>query len=109
VDLAALEQAARGRLDPAVYDYLAGGADAELTLADNLAAWPRLRLRPRVLRGVRRVDTATTVLGTPLPTPIMVAPTAYQGLLHPDGEVATAAGAATANLGGHGCRTPRLP
>jgi 4-hydroxymandelate oxidase len=96
VDLAALEQAARGLLDPAVYDYLAGGADAELTLADNLAAWSRLRLRPRVLRDVRRVDTATTVLGAPLPTPIVVAPTAYHGLLHPDGEIATAAGAAAA-------------
>jgi 4-hydroxymandelate oxidase len=96
VDLAALEQAARGRLDPAVYDYVAGGADAELTLADNLAAWARLRLRPRVLRDVRRVDTASSVLGTPLPTPILAAPTAYHGLLHPDGEVATAAGAAAA-------------
>jgi 4-hydroxymandelate oxidase len=96
VDLAALEQAARGRLGPAVYDYVAGGADAELTLADNLAAWARRRLRPRVLRDVRRVDTATIVLGTPLPTPIMVAPTAYHGLLHPEGEVATAAGAAAA-------------
>jgi 4-hydroxymandelate oxidase len=96
VDLAALEQAARGRLDPAVYDYLAGGADAELTLADNLAAWSRLKLRPRVLRDVRRVDTATAVLGTPLPTPIMVAPTAYHGLVHPDGELASAAGAAAA-------------
>jgi 4-hydroxymandelate oxidase len=96
VDLAALEQAARARLEPAVYDYLAGGADAELTLADNLAAWARLRLRPRVLRDVRRVDTATSVLGTRLPTPILVAPTAYHGLLHPDGELATAAGAAAA-------------
>jgi 4-hydroxymandelate oxidase len=96
VDLAALEQAARGRLDPAVYDYVAGGADAELTLADNLAAWARLRLRPRVLRDVRRVDTASSLLGTPLPTPILVAPTAYHGLLHPDGELATAAGAAAA-------------
>ena len=96
MDLAALEQAARARLDPAVYDYLAGGADAELTLADNLAAWSRLRLRPRVLRDVRRVDTATTVLGAPLPAPIMVAPTAYHGLVHPDGELATAAGAAAA-------------
>jgi 4-hydroxymandelate oxidase len=96
VDLAALEQAARDRLDRAVYDYLAGGADAELTLADNLTAWSRLKLRPRVLRDVRRVDTATAVLGTPLPTPIMVAPTAYHGLVHPDGELATAAGAAAA-------------
>jgi 4-hydroxymandelate oxidase len=96
VDLAALEEAARDRLDPAVYDYVAGGADAELTLADNLAAWARLRLRPRVLRDVRRVDTASSLLGTPLPTPVLVAPTAYHGLLHPDGELATAAGAAAA-------------
>ena len=96
MDLAALEQTARGRLDPAVYDYLAGGADAELTLADNLAAWARLRLRPRVLRDVRRVDTATTILGTPLPTPILVAPTAYHELVHPEAEAATAAGAAAA-------------
>jgi 4-hydroxymandelate oxidase len=96
VDLAAFEQTARGRLDPAVYDYVAGGADDELTLADNLAAWARLRLRPRVLRDVRRVDTATTLLGTPVPTPILVAPTGYHGLLHPEGEAATAAGAAAA-------------
>ena len=96
MDLAAFEQAARGRLDPAVYDYVAGGADDELTLAENLAAWARLRLRPRVLRDVRRVDTATTLLGTPLPTPILVAPTGYHGLLHPEGEAATAAGAAAA-------------
>jgi 4-hydroxymandelate oxidase len=96
VDLAAMEQAARSRLDPAVYEYVAGGADAELTLADNLAAWARVRLRPRVLRDVRRVDTATTLLGTPVPTPILVAPTGYHGLVHPEGELATAAGAAAA-------------
>ena len=96
VDLDALEQAARGRLDPAFYDYVAGGADAELTLADNLAAWARLRLRPRVLRDVRQVDTATTLLGAPLATPILVAPTGYHELVHPDGEEATAAGAAAA-------------
>jgi 4-hydroxymandelate oxidase len=96
LDLAALEREARGRLDPAVYDYVAGGAGAELTLADNLAAWARLRLRPRVLRDVRQVDTATTLLGTPLPNPILVAPTGYHGLVHPEGEAATAAGAAAA-------------
>jgi 4-hydroxymandelate oxidase len=96
VDLAALEQVARGRLDPAVYDYVAGGADSELTLADNLAAWDRVRLRPRVLRDVRSVDTATTLLGVPLPAPILVAPTGYHELVHPQAEEATAAGAAAA-------------
>ena len=96
LDLAALEQEARGRLDPAVYDYVAGGAGAELTLADNLAAWARLRLRPRVLRDVRQVDTATILLGARLENPVLVAPTGYHGLVHPDGEAATAAGAAAA-------------
>jgi 4-hydroxymandelate oxidase len=96
LDLAALELEARERLDAAVYDYVAGGADDELTLADNLAAWTRLRLRPRVLRDVRQVTTATSLLGTPVATPIVVAPTGYHQLLHPDGEAATAAGVAAA-------------
>jgi 4-hydroxymandelate oxidase len=96
LDLEALERQARERLDPGAYDYIAGGADAELTLADNLAAWSRLRLRPRVLRDVAAVSTATTVLGTEVATPILVAPTAYHRLAHPDGEAATAAGAAAA-------------
>jgi 4-hydroxymandelate oxidase len=71
LDLEALEASARERLEPGVYDYIAGGADAELTMADNLAAWSRLRLRlrPRVLRDVAAVSTAITVLGVETPTP----------------------------------------
>jgi 4-hydroxymandelate oxidase len=96
LDLAALEAAARERLERGVYDYIAGGADAELTLADNLAAWSRLRLRPRVLRDVTEVSTATTLLGSPVPTPLLVAPMAYHRMADPDGEAASAAGAAAA-------------
>jgi 4-hydroxymandelate oxidase len=96
LDLEALEGQARERLDRGAYDYIAGGADAELTLADNLAAWSRLRLRPRVLRDVAGVSTATTMLGAPVPTPILVAPMASHRLVHPDGEAASAAGAAAA-------------
>ena len=96
LDLDDLERLARERLDPGAYDYVAGGADAELTVTDNLAAWSRVRLRPRVLRDVAAVATATTVLGTPVANPVLVAPTAYHQLIHPDGEAATAAGAATA-------------
>jgi 4-hydroxymandelate oxidase len=96
LDLAALEAAARTRLERGVYDYIAGGADAERTLADNLAAWSRLRLRPRVLRDVSEVSTATTLLGTQVPTPLLVAPMAYHRMAHPDGEAASAAGAAAA-------------
>jgi 4-hydroxymandelate oxidase len=91
-----LEAAARRVLPEPVYHSFAGGADDELTLADNLAAWRRLRLRPHGLRDVRRVDTASTVLGQPVAAPILVAPTAYQRLAHPEGEAATAAGAAAA-------------
>ena len=96
MDLVELERAARERLDPPAYDYYAGGADDELTLADNIAAWRRLRLRYRVLRDVGTVSTATTVLGTPVAAPVLVAPTAYQRLAHDDGEVATARGAQAA-------------
>jgi 4-hydroxymandelate oxidase len=96
---AELEAAARQVLPEAVYHWYAAGAGDEATLADNLAAWSRLRLRPRVLRDVASVSTATTVLGTEVATPILVAPTAYHRLAHPDGEAATAAGAAAAGCG----------
>ncbi len=90
MDLDALEHAARDRLDPAVYDYFAGGADDELTVADNLAAWRRWRLRPRVLRDVSEVSLATTVLGAEVAMPVLLAPTGYQRLAHDEGERATA-------------------
>jgi 4-hydroxymandelate oxidase len=90
------ERQARQHLERQAYDYLAGGADDELTLADNVAAWQRLRLRPRVLRDVSKVSTDTTVLGSPVSFPALVAPTAYQRLAHDDGERATAQGAAAA-------------
>ena len=96
LDLDALEAAARARLEAGVYDFIAGGADAERTVADNLAAWSRLRLRPRVLRDVTEVATATTLLGSQVPTPLLVAPMAYHRMAHPDGEAASAAGAAAA-------------
>ncbi len=96
VDLTALQRAARIRLDPAVYDYFAGGADDELTVADNVAAWQRIRLRPRVLRDVSHVSSATTVLGAEVSMPVLLAPTGYQRLAHDAGERATAKAAAAA-------------
>ena len=94
VDLEALEAAARKVLSPMAYDYAAGGADDELTVEDNQAAWGRLRLRPRMLRDVSSVETATTVLGTPVDLPVLVAPMGHQRLFHDEGEVATAQSAA---------------
>jgi 4-hydroxymandelate oxidase len=91
-----LEQQARDRMTRSAYDFFAGGADNELTLADNVAAWTRLRLRPRVLREVRKVSTQTTVLGHSVSFPALVAPMALQRLAHDEGERATARGAAGA-------------
>ncbi len=91
-----LEGRARELLDPAVYDFFAGGADDESTLEANREAWGKLSLRPRVLRPVAAVSTATTLLGLELAHPIGVAPMGYQGLLHAEAELATARGAAAA-------------
>jgi 4-hydroxymandelate oxidase len=91
-----LEQRARELLPEPIYDYYATGAGSESTLAANLAAWSELTLRPRVLRDVSRVDLSTTVLGEPVAHPILVAPTALHRLGHPEGELATARGAAQA-------------
>ena len=90
------EEAARERLDPGAYGYFAGGAGDEQTLRMNAAAFAAWQLRPRVLVDVREVSTATTVLGTEVSLPLLVAPTAFQRLAHPEGELATARAAAAA-------------
>lgn len=90
------ERAAAERLDPGPLGYFAGGAGDELTLADNVAAMRRWQLRPRVLVDVTAVSTGTTVLGTPVSMPLLVAPVAMQRLVHPEGEVAAARAAAAA-------------
>lgn len=92
----ALEAAARAVLPKEAFDYFAGGAFDERSLAANLEDWAALRLRPRVLRDVTIVDPATTLLGRPVAHPIVVAPTAFHRMAHPDGEPATARGAAAA-------------
>jgi 4-hydroxymandelate oxidase len=91
-----LEERARAALEAGAYDYFAGGADDELTLADNVAAWSRLRLRPHVMRDVTVVSPATTVLGTDVSMPLLIAPTAFQRLAHDAGECATARAATRA-------------
>jgi 4-hydroxymandelate oxidase len=93
---ALLEERARAVLPPDVFDYYAGGAGEEDTLAANDRAWRAVRLRPRVLRDVSRVDTSVTVLGSRVGSPVLVAPTAFHRLAHPAGERATAEGAAAA-------------
>src|SRR6201987_2841269 len=92
-DFDALEDRAREKLPPGAFAFAAGGADDEITLADNIAAWRRLRLAPRVLNDIARIDTGVSVLGARLEAPIMVAPFGRHKLFHPDGERATARGA----------------
>jgi 4-hydroxymandelate oxidase len=96
MDHVRLEERARASLSVPAYDYYAGGADDELTVADNLAAWQRLRLRPHTLRDVSAVSTATTVLGTEVSMPLIVAPMAYQRMADDGGERSTARAAARA-------------
>ena len=88
-----LEERARAVLPPEVFAYYAAGSGEQRTLAAQEGAWEDLLLRPRVLRDVSTVTTATTVLGTSVAAPVLVAPAALHGLAHPDGEVATATGA----------------
>jgi 4-hydroxymandelate oxidase len=94
--LRSLEATARERLEEAYFDYYAGGAGDEQTLAENMAAWRKLWLRPRVMVDVEAVDTRCTLLGETLSLPLLLAPMAAQRLLCDEGEraAARAAGAA---------------
>ena len=90
LNLDSLETLARERLDPMLFDYIAGGAGDEWTLAENRAAWSRIQLLPRMLRGVAERRLETTVLGTPVSFPVLVPPMGFHGLCHDDAEIATA-------------------
>lgn len=90
INISDFETLARERMPQMAYDYYAGGALDEITLDRNCAAFEELRLRYRVLRDVSTRDLATTVLGSEIAMPILVAPTAFHQLAHPEGEVATA-------------------
>jgi 4-hydroxymandelate oxidase len=96
VDVRAWEVAARAAADPAAWEYLARGSGLGATAAQNLAAWSRWTLLPHVLRDVSSVDLSTTVLGTRVEWPIVVAPTAMHRYFTDDGELATASAAAGA-------------
>ncbi len=95
-NLVEYEDAARRVLTRATYDYYAGGADDELTLRWNRAAYRRYMLRPRVLVDVSTVDTSVSLLGEQLAMPVLLAPAAFQRLAHAEGELATARAARSA-------------
>jgi isopentenyl diphosphate isomerase/L-lactate dehydrogenase-like FMN-dependent dehydrogenase len=96
LNVAEYEALAAVKLDPGAFGFFAGGANDEHTLRENVAAFTRWQLRPRMLRGVTTPNAATSVLGQEIALPVLVAPVAYQRTAHPDGEVATARAALAA-------------
>src|SRR5262245_40077832 len=113
INVADFEALAEEACEPGYWGYLIGGAGDEITLRDNVEAFRRRQLRPRMLVDVSEVTTRMTVLGKEISMPLMVAPTSLQRITHPDGEPALASAAAEAgtvytlsSLGG--CRPREL-
>jgi isopentenyl diphosphate isomerase/L-lactate dehydrogenase-like FMN-dependent dehydrogenase len=83
------ETLAQTYMEPSAWNYYQSGSDDEVTLRANRASFERIQLRPRMLVDVGTCDASTTVLGTSVRMPIMIAPTAFHCLAHPEGECAT--------------------
>src|ERR1043165_3543722 len=96
--IADLRRIAKRRLPGGGFDYIDGAAEDERTLAANQAAFGRVGFRPRVLRGLEKVDIGSTLLGRPLAYPLVLAPTGFTRIADPDVELAVARAAARAGL-----------
>ncbi|KAE9982610.1 hypothetical protein BLS_003716 [Venturia inaequalis] len=96
--IAELERHAAQRMTKQTKDYYDEGADAGSTLAENMTAYRKYRIRPRVLRDISAIDTSTDLFGHRTSVPLGVAPTAMQCLAHPDGEMATARACKKSNV-----------
>src|SRR5690349_13298517 len=86
---------ARELLPHPTFEFIASGAADQHSLAWNIKAWSEIRLKPRVLVDTTQTDTSVNILGVDLPSPIILAPTAYQRMVHPEGEIASVRGAGT--------------
>ena len=93
-DPGALEDLARERLEPGPFGYVAGGAGGGSTMRANRAAFDEVGLVPRMLRDTTKRDWSTTLLGTEMPAPLLLAPIGVLSIMHPDGELAVARAAA---------------
>jgi 4-hydroxymandelate oxidase len=93
-----LEVEARRQMDTAIYDFIAGGADDEITLRANETAFARIGLIPRVLRGKGMPELGVNLLGCQAAMPVLIAPTAFHQLVDPKGERAAARAAAAAGI-----------
>jgi L-lactate dehydrogenase (cytochrome) len=99
VNIADLRKIAERRVPRAVFDYLDGGAEGEVTLRENCSAFEAITFRPRHAVAVKECDLRTKVLGNEISFPAMLAPVGYSRLMHPDGEVAAARAAGEAGTG----------
>ncbi|MFN8355142.1 MAG: alpha-hydroxy acid oxidase [Spirosomataceae bacterium] len=97
INLFDIQAAAKECMSSMAYEYVESGAADELTVRWNREAFERLQLLPRVLVDASRLDTRVTLFGTELAHPILVAPSAFHRLYHPEGELATAQGAGMAS------------
>ena len=93
-----LRAIAKRRLPHGVFDYIDGGAEDEITMRANRAAFASVTFRPRILREVGTVDLSTTLLGEPLAYPLVLAPTGFTRIADPEGELAVSRAAARAGL-----------
>lgn len=99
LNIADLRRLAKRRVPRAVFDYLDGGADGEITLRENCRAFDDVGFRPRQAISMETCDLRTTVLGQEISFPAMLAPVGYSRLMHPQGEVAAARAAGEAGTG----------
>uniref|UniRef100_M1C3K7 (S)-2-hydroxy-acid oxidase n=1 Tax=Solanum tuberosum TaxID=4113 RepID=M1C3K7_SOLTU len=98
VNVNEFEELARQALPNMYYDFFAGGAEDQYTLEENIEAFRRIIIRPRILVDVSRIDMSTVILGHKTSAPIMIAPTMMHKFAHPEGEIATARGAASRDV-----------
>ncbi|MBO0802326.1 MAG: alpha-hydroxy-acid oxidizing protein [Nocardiopsaceae bacterium] len=97
-DVSDLRRAARKRIPRPVFDYVDGGADEEVAMAANVAAFRAWRFQPRVLADVAAADASAPLFGATLPAPLVLAPTGYTMMMHPHGEAGVARAAARRGL-----------
>src|SRR5205814_9654262 len=99
LNVADLRRIAKRRVPRAVFDYLDGGADAEVTLRENCRAFEDIIFRPHQAVAMENCNLRTTVLGQEISFPAMLAPVGYSRLMHPEGEIAAARAAGEAGTG----------
>ncbi len=90
INLLDYEISAKELLSPMSWDYYSSGSGAEVTLQDNVDSFQHIKLRPKMLVDVSHRNLQTTILGRSIEFPVLIAPSAFQCLAHPDGELATA-------------------